>query len=439
MDRGEIFEKIRAVGRAALTVDIENTHSGNIAVRFEENGEERLAITATGSPKGDLTPDKVCYPSLAETDFGYFKSSSETDIHALILRIPGISASMHGHTKTATAVTMDDEPRPKENPRAPFLPVDPLGVRYLYEVPVDHFMVASGSREMAETIKKRLENHPVTMIQEHGAFARGKTLEEALFHLCVTESSAETIFFAEQLGLDLGPVREMAAKTRSLLLNDLPDYSAELDRRVDFDDEPDTVEMFRRIGFRIFESRLSPFHTGSLSMRAASTMLYCPKAAQPRDLPGPLLEIPLDIKGQSESESISRDQRLSLHRAIFQKTPFKSIAHSHPSEVEAEILFSPHTGGETSRIIPIDVEGGFLYPAIPVLPGRPDPDDLCRALLDYHMAAVEGSGVWAAGEQSLWEAVRHIASAKDICRYRLLARLRGLDLSAMEPARSRSW
>jgi ribulose-5-phosphate 4-epimerase/fuculose-1-phosphate aldolase len=174
-------------------------------------------------------------------------------------------------------------------------------------------------------------------------------------------------------------------------------------------------------------------------MRAASTLLYCPKAAQPRDLPGPLLEIPLDIKVQSETESITRDQRLSLHRAIYRETPFKSIVHCHPSEVEAEVLFAPLAGGETARIIPIDVEGGFLYPAIPVLPGRPEPDDLCRALLDYHMAVVEGSGVWAAGEQSLWEAVRHVASAKDICRYRLLARLRGLDLSAMEPERARSW
>jgi ribulose-5-phosphate 4-epimerase/fuculose-1-phosphate aldolase len=135
-----------------------------------------------------------------------------------------------------------------------------------------------------------------------------------------------------------------------------------------------------------------------------------------------------------------RDARLSLHRAIYRETPFKAIAHCHPAEVEAEALFTPlQKDGKTKKIIPVDVEGGFLYPAIPVLTARPGLAELRRALLDYHMAFVPGSGVWAAGEQSLWEAVRHVASVRDICLYRLLARMRGLDLSAMEPQRSRSW
>src|SRR3972149_8334026 len=116
MNRKQLFQQIRATGRAALTVEIENTHSGNIAMRAtDERGRECLAITATGSAKGDLTPDKICYPSLTETNYGYFKSSTETDIHALILQIPGVNASMHGHTKTATVVTMDDASDPRTN------------------------------------------------------------------------------------------------------------------------------------------------------------------------------------------------------------------------------------------------------------------------------------------------------------------------------------
>jgi len=441
MTREEIFKKIQAAGRAALTVDIENTHSGNISIKFTgEGGEELLAITATGSPKGDLTPDRICYPSLTGTNFGHFKASSETDIHALILQIPGVTATMHGHTKTATVVTMDDARGPKLNPRAPFVPADPLGVRYLGEVPVDYFKVASGSREMAEGVHERLKTHPVTIVQEHGAFARGQWLEEALFYLCLVEHSAEVIFWAERVGADLATARNKVWSMQKTLLKDLPAYFGEENQRRDFADEPDTIEMFLTTGFRIFESRLSPFHTGSMSVRGASTLLYCPQASLPHDLPGPMLEMALDEGAESGSNERPDHHELALHRLIYRETPLKAVLHLYPSEVETEAMITAFAPGRRmARILPIDVEGGFLYPAIPLLPSPLDPDDLCRALLDYHMAIVENGGIWAAGEQALGEAMRHISSAKDICRYRIQARVRGLQLSAMEPERARTW
>lgn len=441
----QIFSIIRAVGRAALTVDIENTHSGNIAMRFaDEKGQECLAITATGSPKGDLTPDKVCYPALTETNFGYFKSSSETDIHALILQLPGVNASMHGHTKTATVVTMDDAPHPRPNPRAPFIPADPLGARYLGEVGVDYFKVASGSRDMADGIRARLEQNVATIVQEHGAFARGKTLTEALFYLCLIEHSAEVIFWGQAAGADLAAARERIGARRAALREELPDYAAEEDGRVDFADEPDTVENFLTVGYRVFESRLSPFHTGSMSVRGATSMLFLPKASLPRELGGPMMEVALKNNERVRARAPLCDARgeyeLEMHRAIYRDTPLKTVVHCYPSEVEVEAMLTPReAGGKTARIIPVDVEGGFLYPAIPVLAAGPDPEELCKAVLDYHMAVVEGGGIWAAGEQALFEAVRHVSSAKDICRYRIMARLRGLDLAAMEPKRSRTW
>ena len=114
-------------------------------------GEEQIVITATGSQKGDLDRSQICFLSPSETDYGYYKASSETDIHARILSLPGVRASMHAHTKDLVIATLDDGPKP---PAAlpPFVPVDPLGYYHLGgSVPIDWFAVPSGSPEMART------------------------------------------------------------------------------------------------------------------------------------------------------------------------------------------------------------------------------------------------------------------------------------------------
>lgn len=437
MDREQIFKKISAVGRAALTIGIENSHSGNIALKCrDELGAPALAITATGAQKGELTPEKICYPALDRTNSGYFKASTETDIHARILRIPGINASMHGHTKLAMVVSMDDAPHPKANPRPALMPVDPLGARYLGRVPVVWVKVQSGSAEMIGIIPKQLETSPVCMLEEHGAFARGKSLEEALFHLCVLEHSGRTIFFSEILGVDLMRARKQAEALTPELRKLLPDYSIERDSCREFADEPDTVETFLQTGFRIFESGYSPFHTGALSLRGAKTLLYLPKAAMPRDLAGPMLELPLESPPAGENFG----SELDLHRRIYRATPFKALLHCYVAEAQAQALaLSASAGEKFPRVIPIDAEGGFLYPAIPILPPFPSVEELCRALLDYRMAIVAFGGVWAAGEQSVGEALRHISSCKDICFYRIMAKLRGLDVSVLEPKRAKNW
>ena len=434
-DQKKIFELIRAVGQAALTRGIENSHSGNISIKCrDERGNDCIAITATGSQKGELTPDKICFPSLDKINYGHFKSSSETDIHAIILRMQGVNASIHGHTKTATVITLDDAPMPKQNPRAPMIPIDPLGARYLGEIPVDWFAVASGSKEMAETVAKRLESNPACIVQTHGAFARGATVQEALFYLCLIEHSGEVIFFSDILGVDPVLARKTALDLVPSLRKELPEYSTDLDDKIDFDDEPETVELFSSIGFRIFESRYSPFHTGSMSIRCSNTLLYLPKASMPHELIGPMLEVSLLDCGADN------DPELAMHRTIYKNTPLKSILHCYISEVDAVALAAlQNNASMPSKVIPIDVEGGFLYPSVPILALDSNPDDLCRAMLDYRMAIVPFGGVWAAGEQSIGEALRHVSSVKDICYYRIMAKMRGLDISAMEPDRAKSW
>ncbi|MEW6074223.1 MAG: class II aldolase/adducin family protein [Planctomycetota bacterium] len=429
----EIVSLFQRVGRALLLIDAEDSHSGNISMRFtDDRGRERMAITATGSQKGDLEPSHICILSPAATDTGYYKASSETDVHASILALPGARASVHAHTKDLTIVTLDRDEKPSR-PR-PFVPIDPLGWhRFGGQVPVDWVEVPSGGTEMAKVIPERLAEHPVTMIQGHGAFARGRTVEEAFHLISVANHAGYVVRQAERIGLDVAGIRARIAADLAAHFAHPPDpFTIGDDEVCEFPLEKEIVREFRKAGARIFESRLSPYHTGSLSVRGIRSLLYAPKAAMPRELPGPLREIPL-----APDPADSRE--LAIHKAIYAAGNFQTIAHCWVPEAEVAAWHAPAGGELPTRLVPIDAEGSFLYLVVPILPPDAPVGRLADLLHDYKVAIVRGGGVWGAGMQSLSEVLHHPSSVREICLYRFGAVERGLDLAKLEPAKARTW
>jgi len=430
----ELIRLFQAVGRASLLYDIQDSHSGNMAVQWtDENGQVKMAITATGSQKGDLEPSQICFLSPTETDFGYYKASSESDIHARILSQKNANASMHCHTKDLIIATLDDEEKPSQP--EPFIPVDPLGYYHLEGiVPVDWFAVPSGSPEMVKTIPERLTRHPVTLVQAHGAFSRGRTLQEAFFLLCVANNSGYIARLARKLGVDLEKTRDKVRSDPDSLFAYPPDkYSIQSGNILDFPQEEEITREFIKTGARIFESRLSPFHTGSLSIRGARTMLYAPQASMPREVGGPLLEIPLSPEKSDSPE-------IKIHKTIYSESNFQTVIHCHIPEAEALSRSIPPGEKEPSdRIVPIDAEGSFFYLVIPVLAPRFEFAHFLRLLHDYKVVVVRGGGVWGVGSQSLSEVLHHPSSVREICLYRLGAMEHGLDLKKMEPKKAKKW
>jgi L-fuculose-phosphate aldolase len=430
----DLFREFRALGRASLLYDIQDSHSGNMAVRrTNERGEDEIVITATGSQKGDLEPSQICFLSATETDYGYYKASSETDIHARILSLPGVRASMHAHLKDLILATLDDAPKPEKPPD--FVPVDPLARTHLgAAIPVDWFAVPSGSPELARTIPERLAAHPLTIIFGHGAMAKGRTLREAFFRLCVGNYAGAVVRGLEKLRVDIGAVRRaIAADPARAFAAPPPDYTLEGDERSDFRDEEEILKEFVKAGHRIFESRLSPFHTGSMSVRGVATMLYAPKASMPREVGGPLVNVPLAATPGDDAET-------ALHKAIYAASDFQSVMHCHVAEAEAAAYYVyPGEAAPADRIIPVDAEGSFLYLVIPVLPPDAAAAALIRALHDYKVVVVRGGGVWAVGGQSLSEVLHHPSSLREICVFRSGAVERGLDLRKMEPQKAKRW
>ena len=428
----DVMRLFQNVGRASLLYDIQDSHSGNMAIRHaDETGHEWIVITATGSQKGDLDPSQICFLSPTETDFGYYKASSETDIHARILALPGVGASIHAHTKELMIVTLDDAPKP--NQPAPFIPVDPLGRHHLGGiVPVDWVEIPSGSSEMARIIPQRLADHPATVIQTHGTFARGRTLKEAFFLVCIANHAGYIVRLAGKLGVDIAALRESVQAAPDAAFRP-SEYSIDDDEICEFPEEKEILQEFRKAGARVFESRLSPFHTGSMSVRGVEHMLYAPKASMPREIGGPLRKVPLETGSDDPLE-------LRLHKQIYAASDFQTVMHCYVPEAEAMSHFIyPGETGPLERVVPIDAEGGFLYLVIPVVPVQTEPGELVRLLHDYKMAIVRGGGVWAVGGQSLSEVLHHPSSLREICLYRIGAHELGLDLRKMEPEKAKRW
>jgi L-fuculose-phosphate aldolase len=323
----DVLRLFQIVGRASLLYDIQDSHSGNMAIRHRDrSGNDWIVITATGSQKGDLDSSQICFLSPTETDFGYYKASSETDIHARILSLEGVAASIHAHTKDLTIVTLDDAAKP--NQPAPFIPLDPLGHFHLGIIPVDWVEVPSGSAEMARIIPERLAHHPATVIQTHGAFTRGRTLQEAFFLACIANNSGYIFRLCHRLGVDVDKLRrEIEAEPDASFAWLPPAYTIDDDETCDFPDEKEIRVEFQKTGARIFESRLSPFHTGSMSVRGVRSLLYAPKASMPREIGGPLLEVPL-VAGDADSTE------LRLHKQIYAASDFQTIIHCYVPEAE---------------------------------------------------------------------------------------------------------
>jgi ribulose-5-phosphate 4-epimerase/fuculose-1-phosphate aldolase len=430
----ELIHLFQTVGRASLLYDIQDSHCGNMVMRWrDEKGEERMAITATGSQKGDLEPEHICFPSLKETDYGYYKASSESDIHAKILALDGVDASMHCHTKDLIIDTLDDEKKP--NQPKPFYPADPLGYYHLGGIiPVDWFALPSGSPQMVKVIPERLSRHPVTLVQAHGAFSRGRTLKEALFLQCVANNSGYIVRLMKKLDIDVEDLRKKIRSHPDVQFSHTPDeYRIDDKIRSQFPKEDELVKEFYKTGARIFESRLSPFYTGSLSIRGVNTMFFAPKASMPREIGGPLEEMSLHPE-------IGDSKELEMHKIIYAQTNFQTVCHCWVPEAEAHSHFRyPGEQRALDRIIPIDAEGSYLYLSIPVIPPVFDRESFLQLLHDYKVVVVQGGGVWGVGAQSLSEVLHHPSSVREICLYRIGAYERGLDLRKMEPKKAHNW
>jgi L-fuculose-phosphate aldolase len=161
-ERAQLVEYCHRMQADDLTVGT----SGNLSVRVGQH----IAITPSGVPYEDLTPESICVIDLdgnkVDSDL---EPSSEVPMHTSVYRATDAAAVVHTHPLYCTALSV-----------------------LLDEVPPVHYMIALlggpvrvapyarfGSAELAENSVRAMAGRYGALMQNHGATTYGESLAKA--------------------------------------------------------------------------------------------------------------------------------------------------------------------------------------------------------------------------------------------------------------------
>lgn len=442
----DIHRRFRAAGAALMRMNANNTHSGNMSCRAAQD-PDRFYVTASGSPCGNLDMRDIVPVSFGDMSYeGPARPSSEANTHRRVLELPGVKACVHCHSIVSTLLGFETSQNPlfllRDEPAGPmqresfFQPVDVWGASLIGAVPVGVYQDTVGSLEMEERIPAYLRQAPITIVQGHGPFAAGESLEQCLHHISVLENSASLAFALRRRGIDTlavqrairthGPEAIFPWAPRRLGSGDLlPEPAAEAANRSEFTSWLSYC----------FESGLGAFGTGSMSLKLTSEeMVFCPMSAAPGGIEVPLYRIRLRAAPPEAAD-------VRLHRLIFTQTPFSSCILAPGPLATAEgmaALSAAHGAGALAgnpypidrtpdhrpMVAPIDAEAAYYNVRLPVAgpdalasgpPESPIPD-LLR--LGGGCCLIAGCGVIAVGEENLGQAAYRVSLAERIARFR---------------------
>jgi L-fuculose-phosphate aldolase len=165
-------------------------------------------------------------------------------------------------------------------------------------------------------------------------------------------------------------------------------------------------EQFKEIGRDIFLRGLISSHAGNMSARVMDRIYITRRSSmlgklQQKDV----IELKL---GQDNSQAPMASSELVVHTAIYQNTSALAIVHAHPPYATLLSMLR-------DEIVPVDVEGRYLFTKIPVVtPDRAIGSEesarlVSEQLKDYKIVLIRGHGSFAKGE-TLEEAFMYTSS-----------------------------
>lgn len=175
---------------------------GNVSLRIENHN--LLAITPTSKRYDELSPDEICIADFNESPVaGAFAPSVEIAMHIAVYRDrPDVKAIVHTHQNYESVFAVLNRPVPALfeevlltlGPRIDVVPFAP-----------------SGSRKLAENVAGKLQNGAwAYIIQNHGALALGRTMDEALLNAELMEKVCQIYYQALTTGL---PITDLPTDT----------------------------------------------------------------------------------------------------------------------------------------------------------------------------------------------------------------------------------
>jgi methylthioribulose-1-phosphate dehydratase len=173
--------EIIAVGRRLDARGLAAATSGNYSLRV---GNDRIAITVSGSHKGRLAPADVMLVDSDGRSLDDRVPSAETPLHMQLYRLyPHVQAILHVHSVAAVALT-------KSSPKATLLPLEGYEMLKAFpgvsthetRVDIPIFDNSQDTPALSRCIASRLSSGappPAYLIRGHGMNAWGRSLDEA--------------------------------------------------------------------------------------------------------------------------------------------------------------------------------------------------------------------------------------------------------------------
>ena len=170
------MQELIKYGKKIVEAGLAHSHFGNVSKRV---GDQML-ISTTGSMLDELEGQIVTVPlDPATPDELDVIASTEVNVHRSIYQETSALAILHGHSIYAVAMSLLYKPGEQ------IVPDDSESVYFLHEIPVVQGGV--GSEELARNAAAALQDHKGIVVQGHGAFARGATVDEAFAMLSSIE------------------------------------------------------------------------------------------------------------------------------------------------------------------------------------------------------------------------------------------------------------
>jgi len=167
--------------------------SGNVSGRDPETNY--VVIKPSGIKFEDLTPENMVVVDIdGKLVEGDLKPSSDTASHCYIYRhMPHVIGVVHTHSRYATAFSIVGESIP--------CVTTAMADEFGGEIPCGGFCLIGGE-DIGQIVVETLTDHrsPACLLQNHGVFTIGDTVEHAVKAAVMTEDNAAIVWTARQLG-----------------------------------------------------------------------------------------------------------------------------------------------------------------------------------------------------------------------------------------------
>jgi L-fuculose-phosphate aldolase len=175
----------RSIGKTLFECGLNNSHSGNISIRKRDS----IFISATGAMLHKINAAQVVRVGMTTDPKRDERASMEFIVHRAIYKThPEVNAIIHAHCPYSVAMA---------DKKSEIIPHDDEGTHYFKSIPVLSVENSISSTAVAYQLPLFLKDSPVVIVDRHGVFATGKTLEEALKYLTVVESLCRLNYLVE--------------------------------------------------------------------------------------------------------------------------------------------------------------------------------------------------------------------------------------------------